>query len=340
MRALCTRAQRGQHLPADFKQRLGIRRFFLKLLFKQSRDMSVQKLPSFSFQSTVVSDSETTVEILTFNMNKNPLALGDVMSSLKKSTDLIVICVQESNQSLTTCQHNICSFLEDYNCEYTAELGIPVALKLQMFMLQNKNVRENFKFSKYLMPFSFKFNMSTRPWKGAIFLKCESQKLRTPFVFVGTHFHAHEGPKNVKLRQNDFKEIQLLLKEKYPKCDWCLFGDLNFRSSESIRDEFQPYFKKYNIIEYPYFHGAHETNTYKIDINHRNEFDKHRTPSRTDRICHNKTDNVRIIEYGIVSRSGDPNTPAGAGSDHYPVFEVFRILHGTRSLSSPFLISY
>jgi len=275
-------------------------------------------------------------------MNKNPLALGDVMSSLQKTTDLIVICVQESNQNLKKIEQHICSFLENYKCMDTFKLGNLIAGYLQMFMLQHKDFDEIFKFSHETMQFSFNFldRKSIRPWKGAIFLKCESQKLRTPFVFVGAHFHAHEGPKNVKLRQNDFDQIQSLLKAKYPKCDWCLFGDLNFRSSESIIDEFQLYFNKYNIIEYPYFQGAHDSNTYKIDINHRNQFDKHRTPSRTDRICHNNTENVRIIEYGIVRRSGDPNTPAGAGSDHYPVFEVFRILHGTRSLSSPFLISY
>jgi exonuclease III len=304
--------------------------------------MSVQKLPYFDSPSTFVSDSGTTVEILTFNMNKNPLALGDVMSSLKKPTDLIVICVQESNQKLTTCRQNICSFLEDYKCMYTVQLGNHVAGFLQMFMLQHKNANENFTFSHNRMPFSFNFRdpTSIRPWKGAIFLKCESQKLRTPFVFVGAHFHAHEGPKNVKLRESDFEQIQTFLQKNYRKCDWCLFGDLNFRSSESLEDEFEPYFKKYNISEYPRFQGVHDANTYKIDVNHRNTFDKHRTPSRTDRICHNKTDNLQILQYGIVKRSGDPNTPAGAGSDHYPVFEVFRILNHTTSLSSPFLISY
>ena len=99
----------------------------------------MQKLDSFT--------PGTSVEILTFNMNKNPLALGDVMSSLKKPTDLIVICVQESNQRLTTCQQNICSFLEDYKCKYAVQLGNPVVGYLQMFMLQNKDVHENFTFS-------------------------------------------------------------------------------------------------------------------------------------------------------------------------------------------------
>lgn len=312
------------------------------MVFKQDRDMSAQKRPYFDSTSTVVSGSGTTVEILTFNMNKNPLALGEVMSSLKKATHLIVICVQESNQKLTTCRQNICSFLEDYKCKYAVQLGNHVAGYLQMFMLQDKEVHEIFTFSHNRMPFSFNFRdpTSIRPWKGAIFLKCESQNLRTPFVFVGAHFHAHEGPKNVSLRENDFKQIKTLLEKNYPECDWCLFGDLNFRSSKSIQDEFQSYFERYNIKEYDDFKGANNANTYKIDINHRNEFDKHRTPSRTDRICHNNTDNVRILQYGIVKRSGDPNTPAGAGSDHYPVFEVFRILHSTRIISSPFLISY
>ena len=244
--------------------------------------MSGQKPASCDSETTFVSGSGTTVEILTFNMNKNPLALGDVMSSLKKPTDLIVICVQESNQRLTTCQQNICSFLEDYKCKYAVQLGNPVVGYLQMFMLQNKDVHENFTFSHKLMPFSFNFRnlTSNRPWKGAIFLKCESQKLRTPFVFVGAHFHAHEGPKNVKLRENDFEQIQTLLEKNYPKCDWCLFGDLNFRSSESIKDEFQPYFERYNIREYHSFEGANDGNTYKIDINHRNEFDnKKHTPA-------------------------------------------------------------
>jgi hypothetical protein len=288
-------------------------------------------------------DSETTVEILTFNMNKNPLALGEVMSSLKKNTALIVICVQESNQWLATCQRNICSFLEDYKCKDAVQQGNPVAGYLQMFILQHKNVHENFRFSHKLMPFSFDFRnvLSNRPWKGAVFLKCESRKFRTPFVFVGAHFHAHEGPKYVTLRENDFEQIQSFLQNNYSRCDWCLFGDLNFRSSETTTDEFQPYFTKYNITESSQFDEPnYGNNTYKVDVNHRNEFDKHRTASRTDRICHNKTDNVQILQYGIVKRSADPSTPAGAGSDHYPVFELFRILHRTRSLSSPFLISY
>lgn len=283
---------------------------------------------------------ETSVEVLTFNMNKNPLALGDVMSSLKKNTDLIVICLQESTEYLNICNRRLSSFLEHYQCIYEAEHGsLPIG-KLQIFVLKNRDVSEHFTFSHKSMRFSldsFDYQLY-RPWKGAIFLKCDSQNFRHPMLLIGTHFHAHDGQKYVLQREKDLKQILGFIKVHYPKCDWCLFGDLNFRSSENSNDEFQPYFNKYNIKEYLYFEGARGSNTYKIDMNHRNEFDKHRRPSRTDRICHNATSDIKIDQYAVVKRSGDADTPAGAGSDHYPVFEVFRIPHHATSPSAPFMV--
>lgn len=278
-------------------------------------------------QSLCSSDTQTSVEVLTFNMNKNSLALGDVMSRMKKKTELIIICIQESNIQLTRCQQDICLFFENYECKDKVELGIPNSAKVQMFMLQRRDVHEKFTFTHEVMPFSFSNGnlWSFRPWKGAVFLKCESRKFRRPFVFIGAHFHAHEGEKNVRLRQKDFEQIETHLRKYYADCDWSLFGDLNFRRAQNAPDEFQQYLQNHKVIE----HNFSETtpNTYKVKVHHRKEFDDTRIPSRTDRILHNNTENIEIDEYGTVKTHDAPDTIAGAGSDHYPVFETFRIMH-------------
>jgi endonuclease/exonuclease/phosphatase family metal-dependent hydrolase len=280
----------------------------------------------------------TTVEILTFNMDKNAMALGEVMSSLKKNTDLIVICLQESTEHLTTCEQRVCSFLEHYKCKDRVEHGFKMTGKVQIFALQRKDVDENFTFSHEIMPFHSKFlNLKLyRPWKGAIFLKCTSQRFCRPFVFIGAHFHAHEGVKYVQQRKNDLQQIIDFIKQKYRTYNWCLFGDLNFRTTGSSEDEFQQYFREYNIKEHP----STGENTFKIDKLHRTGFDQKRRPSRTDRICHNDTQDITIEEYGVVTNSAAPETAAGAGSDHKPVYEMFCISHRSSTTATPFLVSY
>jgi hypothetical protein len=207
-----------------------------------------------------------------------------------------------------------------------------------MFTLQHQDVHENFIFSHETMPFSFDvFYIGLyRPLKGAIFLKCESQKFRRPLVFVDAHFHAHEGTKFVLQREKDLQQILHFIDVCYQTCNWCLLSDLNFRSSESSPDEFQQYFQKYGIIEHP----SNDGNTHKIDENHRTKFDAKRKPSRTDRICHNATIDLQIDEYGVLNNSAAPDTAAGAWIDHKPVYEIFRIKHRNITTSTRFLISY
>lgn len=277
----------------------------------------------------------TSVEIITFNMNKNPLALGEVLSCVRKESDLIIICLQESDLRLENCKRKICSFFENYECKDEVEHGVRFIACVQMFVLQHKKVCETFTFSHERMPFSFSIQnpLSYRPWKGAVFLKCNSQKFCRPFVFVGAHFHAHEGEKNVRLRQKDFEQIETHLRKYYADCDWSLFGDLNFRRAQNAPDEFQQYLQNHKVIE----HNFSETtpNTYKVKVHHRKEFDDTRIPSRTDRILHNNTENIEIDEYGTVKTHDAPDTIAGAGSDHYPVFETFRIMHKPAATLSP-----
>lgn len=290
-------------------------------------------LQSMSSRERAFPRTTTSVEIITFNMNKNPLALGEVLSCVRKESDLIIICLQESDLRLENCKRKICSFFENYECKDEVEHGVRFIACVQMFVLQHKKVCETFTFSHESMPFSFSIQnpLSYRPWKGAVFLKCNSQKFCRPFVFVGAHFHAHEGEKNVKLRQADFNQVQTFLCEYYTQCDWSLFGDLNFRSSANTPDEFQRYLDNKQAIEHD-FGGSH---TYKVDVRHRNQFDAARMRSRTDRVCHNNTADVEIDDYGIVKTPVARDTVAGAGSDHYPVFETFRIMHKPAATLSP-----
>jgi hypothetical protein len=275
----------------------------------------------------------TTVEILTFNVNRNAMALGEVMSCLRKKTDLICICIQESTECLKTCEQHVCSFLEDYECKARGEHGFTIFGKVQFFVLQRVSVDGKFTFLSETMPFSFDIQNPRlyRPLKGAIFVKCMSPQFCRPFVFIGAHFHANEGPKYVKQRERDLQQIVDRVRERYADCDWCLFGDLNLRRSGDLKDEFENYFKTRGIIEHP----SADEDTFKVDPNRRTGFDGKRTRSRTDRVCHGSDRDIQVQEYGVVRKSA-AGPAAGAGSDHKPVYEIFRIAHR----GSPFLVSH
>jgi hypothetical protein len=267
----------------------------------------------------------TSVEILTFNISKNRAVLENVLKGLKKEADLIVVCLQESPMSFD-CIALMSKVLPDYECKDHASHGFPVAGYTQLFMLQKRGITDVFELQHETM----RFSMIDRPWKGAIFMKCESKVFRRPFVFVGAHFHAHEGKCYEGRRKQDFSEIYTKLFHHYYDCDWALFGDLNFRNDSGGSDEFDPYFNVYKIREHEWNSG----NTFKVDLKDAEKFDQKRIPSHTDRIVHNMRRDeedyeVRIDEYGTA----DPQNTQAPHSDHKAVYECFEIMHGFQTAS-------
>ena len=264
----------------------------------------------------------TSVEIVTFNINQNAEALKNVLWNLKKEADLIVVCLQES---AWFCDYKtlMSEILTEYECKAEEFYGFIWAGFTRLYVLQKKSVQTVFTLKHQTMCFS----MIKKPWKGAIFMKCESQDFIRPFVFVGVHFHAFEGVCHQIQRKQDFGNIFTKLFTDYWDCNWALCGDFNFRktSAKALEDEFTPYSRQYKIKEHAWSYG----NTYKVDSKNEQDFDTKRIASRTDRIIHNKNKDkqnreVCIEEYGIATPY--QNSPANH-SDHKAVYECFKIMH-------------
>jgi hypothetical protein len=62
------------------------------------------------------SSNSTSVEVVTFNMNGKGMALGEVISAIKKNTELIVICIQEADLDAAHYEQQITVFMENYKC--------------------------------------------------------------------------------------------------------------------------------------------------------------------------------------------------------------------------------
>ena len=59
----------------------------------------------------------TSVEVVTFNMNGKGLALGEVISAIKKKSDLIVICIQEADHGVAHYEQQITAFRKITNAK-------------------------------------------------------------------------------------------------------------------------------------------------------------------------------------------------------------------------------
>jgi hypothetical protein len=273
--------------------------------------------------------NSTSVEVVTFNMNGKGLALGEVISTIQKNTDLIVICIQEADSNAAHYEQQITAFMENYECTARADISwhIPQALKLLMFVYQ-KNDTGVFTFTTDIIPFKLaktKYLIQhLRPWKGAIIISCTSKNFDHPFIFAGAHLHANSKPIDIQQRKYDIGIIKKFIEGKYKHSHWCLFGDLNMRNDASGDDEFNACKADFHLYE-AHFDGK----TYKLDPIHRNEFpyQYENKYSQTDRVCHSSHQNLKIEEYKVVVNRGTKNTASGAGSDHKAVFETFDIIH-------------
>ncbi len=278
--------------------------------------------------------NSTSVEVVTFNMNGKGMALGEVISAIKKNTELIVICIQEADFNATHYEKQITAFMENYECKARNEISWPTtqALKLLMFVYQ-KNDTGEFTFTSDIQKFKvfdkkYLINL-TRPWKGAIIISCTSKDFQYPFIFAGAHLHAHSKPTDIQQRKYDIETIKKFIEDKYKHSHWCLFGDLNMRNDDRGVDEFNACKTAFRLYE-ANFDGM----TYKLDPIHRDKFpykDEIKF-SQTDRVCHDSDKNLKIEEYKVVVNPGTRDTASGAGSDHKAVFETFEIIHSIDGL--------
>ena len=97
--------------------------------------------------------NSTSVEVVTFNMNGKGMALGEVISAIKKNTELIVICIQEADHGVVYYEPQITAFMENYKCKDRAEISWPFAVKLLMFVYQKNNTGE-FTFTSNILEFN------------------------------------------------------------------------------------------------------------------------------------------------------------------------------------------
>ena len=301
--------------------------------------------------------NSTSVEIVTFNVNKSQNALKDVLCNISKTTDLIVICLQEcatDDTAKATSKDDYAKVIEthlnqntetpgrSYTCAFRKSVSFPFAYFIpqtnffagftELFIFKSDTMKTSLDCEGECVSFDL-----IRPWKGAIFVRCNSEVFEHPFVFVGAHFLAHEGAIHIQQRQQNFKKIWDILETKYAKCDWSLFGDLNFRRDEFGVDEFPKKYPQYDVREgvssqtYCVLSEAHDMynekdNTFKVEPTNHDLFQPLRTPSRTDRILHNKNRAITISEYNIV-KDRQTHKSAGLGSDHNAVYEIFNIPH-------------
>ena len=276
----------------------------------------------------------TSVEVVTFNMNGKGLALGEVISAIKKKSDLIVICIQEADHGVAYYEQQITAFMENYECKTRADISwhIPQALKLLMFVYQ-KNDTGEFTFTTDIIPFKLAnrryLTQHLRPWKGAIIISCTSKCFGYPFIFAGAHLHANSKPRDIAQRKYDIEIIKKFIEDKYKYSHWCLFGDLNMRTNTSGVDEFEACKTDFHLFE-AHFNGM----TYKLDPIHRDKFLDKDKCSQTDRVCHSSKKNLKIEEYKVVVNRGTTGTASGAGSDHKAVFETFDIIHTVKDVDN------
>jgi exonuclease III len=240
--------------------------------------------------------NSTSVEVVTFNMNGKGMALGEVISAIKKNTELIVICIQEADLNAARYEQQITAFMENYKCKARGEISWPTqqALKLLMFVYQ-KNDTGEFTFTSDIVKFKvFKHRyliQLQRPWKGAIIISCTSKDFEYPFIFAGAHLHAGSESIDMKQRKYDIETIKKFIEGKYKHSHWCLFGDLNMRNDANGADEFKACKASFHLYE-ANFDGM----TYKLDPIHRDKFpykDQNKC-SQTDRVCHSSDKNVKI----------------------------------------------
>jgi hypothetical protein len=280
--------------------------------------------------------NSTSVEVVTFNMNGKGLALGEVISAIKKESNLIVICIQEADRGVAYYEQQITAFMENYECKIRADRSWPTpqALKLLMFVYQ-KNDTGEFTFTKDVIPFELTnkryFLDLWRPWKGAIIISCTSENFRHPFIFAGAHLHANSKPIDRKQRKYDIEIIKKFIEDRYKHSHWCLFGDLNMRNDASGNDEFDACKADFHLYE-SHFDGM----TYKLDPIHRDDFPykAQNKYSQTDRVCHSSSEDLKFEEYKVVVNRGTTGTASGAGSDHKAVFETFDIIHTVKDVDN------
>lgn len=269
----------------------------------------------------------TSVEVVTFNMGGNEMALADVLIAVGKEADLIVIGIQEAEAINWSYKTKMDQFFEQYKCEFHSSLFAPINKTILIFIYVKKTRVAEFKFKSHCIRFHVHDLRDWRIGKGAIIVNCTLPNFE-PYYFIVSHFHAGESTqRNIKQRIHDLGQIKEHIHNEADISGWCLFGDLNVRkTNDSIDKEFEDLKKKYCIFETNPL--THIDNTYKLIPKSRCEFDSKRNASRTDRIVHNMSqhddDQPRNI-YAVVERADIDHEAAGAGSDHKAVFELFHI---------------
>ena len=277
----------------------------------------------------------TSVEVVTFNMGGNKMALADVLIAVGKEADLIVIGIQEAEDINWSYKTKMDQFFEQYKCEFHSSLFAPINKTILIFIYV-KNTQSpqspKLRFKSDCIRFHVHDLRDWRLGKGAIIVNCTLPNFE-PYYFIVSHFHAGESTeRNIKQRIHDLGQIKEHIHNEEDISGWCLFGDLNVRKNKNSSNknssdaEFENLKTKYSIFETNPL--THIDNTYKLIPKSRSKFDSKRIPSRTDRIVHNKSqhDNDQPHNiYAVVERAGIEHEAAGAGSDHKAVFEVFHI---------------
>lgn len=264
-------------------------------------------------------------------MHRNQFALAEVLSSVEKADDLIVFGIQQAEpENIKQYKNKIDPFMDGYECVYSSTY-----VGLAMFIYARKtNPVEGLTFFAQTLNFSGKLSqiLSQDP-KGAILVRMDSRNIKNPFFFVVADLPART------LKEQNIRELQEInaFVTKYNRHSaYCLFGNMQVQGETKgaqRRSGFDGSKESLSLDENPKYKEIEDT--YKVNIGDRapSAGDIHRF---TDRILFHmgdRDDSVHHKEYEVVKTGNQ--TPAGAGSDHYAVYETFNLKLRTREPSEP-----
>jgi hypothetical protein len=262
-------------------------------------------------------------------MHKNQFALAEVLSSVEKADDLIVFGIQQAEpENIKQYKNKIDPFMDGYECVYSSTY-----LGLAMFIYTRKMIPvTGLTFFAQTLNFSGNFGqiLSQDP-KGAILVRMDSRNIKNPFFFVV----ADLPPRTLK-EQNirELQQINAFITRHNRQSAYCLFGNMQVQgemNGAQRRSGFDGSKASLSLDENENYKQIEDT--YKVNIGDRapSTGDIHRF---TDRILFHMgdhDDSVHHKEYKVVKTGNQ--TPAGAGSDHYAVYETFNLKLRTREPS-------
>ena len=261
------------------------------------------------------------VQVVTFSMQQSQLALGDVLSRMPKTGDVIIMGIEQAEEDqLKYYLAKINPFMKraEYEYEYHKTKN-----KLAVFVYK-KTTAKPFNFTEFSPAPAPKTGLFTasKAKTSEIILEMKLDENQTPFFFVVT---------DCSEKQTDLTTYIAELQKKFQAQNlgtaFCICGDFSDsnavkKSKTDLKLDEDDYFLKCTLPKY------------RVQIKNQEceNLPNVNTPeSITDRILFCMTNSYKMMikvnhmASGVVECQNHENWTAGAGSKHYAVYERFEL---------------